>query len=805
MTFGSMRVRTAVSTASCIFMIVSTACFALAGNSGKDNDWPGWRGSRLSGATVTDGTFRIDQDSGLKVAWKRDLGSGYSSVSIAGGHAVTMYSDGTFDYVISLDATSGGEEWQVKIDSTYGGHDGSHNGPLSTPLLEGDRVYTLTPKGELLVLDLTTGQTIWSTSLTKTHSAIAPFYGFTTSPLLHGDVLVVETGGPENTISGFDKKSGELLWKTGTDTVNYQSPITINIDGADQLVCVGDKYLYGLNPKDGKMFWEFHHNGGANSINPIFFDGNKLFFNQSGREFSLVEINNVDGSYSAKELWKTRHISGTLSTPVYHKGYIYGYNRRFLSCIDAVTGELKWKSRPPGDGFLILVDDYLVVQTKDGSLHVAAASSEGYTELASLQLFEKLTWTPPSFANGRIFARNLFEIASVDVIKMAGPVASHRADKPLGAPVSKFARFVKRVEAAQEKKKLIDDFMSSQATFPIIEDKKYAHVVYRGEAEDLAITGDMFEVNVEVPMHRIAGTDFYYYSFELAPDARVNYRFTKDFDQRIPDPMNKVKVPSFGGEVSQIAMPDWVHPRHLDEPAGGARGTLDSLNFESKILENARTVEVYLPPGYATSKARYPVVYVNYGKMAVRAAKMTNTLDNLTGNKIQPMIAVFIDAPNSFQEYARAGRDNYAKMVVEELVPFIDGKYRTQANADSRAFMGGDEGGYAAIYTAFKYPGHFSKLAGQSTHLLPSAGGDELVALVSRSAKLPVKFYLDWAEHDYINKIQEINWTEWNRSFASMLKEKGYAVTDLETHEGWGWASWRNRTDTILEGFFPLR
>lgn len=152
-------------------------------------------------------------------------------------------------------------------------------------------------------------------------------------------------------------------------------------------------------------------------------------------------------------LWTTKHIKRNYNLPIYHEGYIYGHNGRFMSCIDAASGELVWKSHPPGDGFLIFVDDHLVVLTKKGSLHVVKASPESYQEVAGLQLFDKLVWTPPAFANGKIYARNSFsEMASVDVAKLRADGINRTISKnTMRIPGSTFAKFVDKVETSSGK------------------------------------------------------------------------------------------------------------------------------------------------------------------------------------------------------------------------------------------------------------------------------------------------------------------------------------------------------------------
>jgi outer membrane protein assembly factor BamB len=531
----------------------------------------------------------------FKAAWKKKLGSAYSSISITDGRAFTMFSDSTFDHLLAFDAKSGAELWRHKIDSTYIGHDGSHNGPISTPLVDGDKIYGLGPKGKLFALDVKSGKKLWETNLVKDHHALAPYWGFATSPIVHGEVLVLETGGTKsNAISGFDKNSGKLLWTAGTDTVNYQSPIFASIAGQPHLLFAGNKYIYGLDHRSGKKFWEFNHKSQNQSFTPVVTESNRIML-LGNNESMLVEVSKAGDNFQARELWKSREIKQTLTPTVYHEGYLYGYSGIFLTCVNAATGERAWRSRPPGDGFVILVDGHLVIMTKTGELHIAAASPTGYEEKANLKLFDGLTWTPPSFADGRIYARSLREIASVEIAPVTQLLAVTRAAPQPHAPNSAFAQSVRKIENAQDKTSAVDAFMKSQTSFPIIEDNKLAHFVYRGEVEDLAIMGDMFDLGQQVEMFRVAGAHLYYYTIEVEPDARLNYRFVKNFEQPITDPLNPVSADGFFGRFSELAMPKFKRPTHLNEPSG-ARGTLDSLQLRARLSPaRARCKFIFLP------------------------------------------------------------------------------------------------------------------------------------------------------------------------------------------------------------------
>lgn len=771
----------------------------------RGGDWPQWRGQSHDGKALARNVFHFKPGQGLRIVWKKTLGSGYSSVSVADQRAVTMFSDGTQDYVIALDARTGEELWRYKIDATYKGHDNSHDGPIATPVIDGDLVFSLGRKGQILALDAKSGRLVWSRHLKQDFSSTRPHHGFGTSPFVYQDVLLLQTGDRDGkSVTGFNKKTGEILWTVEKDKISYQSPILVGLAGEEQVVGIGNQNVFGIRPQSGQVLWKYAHDLGSTS-SPGWIDGDSLLLTSTGGVSVLIQVSRENDEYAVKELWRTRGIKQTYSLSIPHGNYIYGYSNRFLTCIDSRTGKTVWKSRPPGVGFLMLVDEHLVILTREGTLHVSEASGEGYVEKASLRVFEPFTWTPPSFAQGRIYARSLKEIACIEFAAVDREIGAPQEEKA-GMVKSVFGRFIEKVQEASDKDRLIEEFLSAQKRFPIIEDDTQVHVVYRGEVSDLAIRGDMLDSRSEAAMNRVEGTDFYHYSFTLAPDARISYQLVKDLGESLADPLNPRTVPSSRGDQSEILMPKWVHPRHLDEPVGVQRGEMETVQFESKILESSRTIQVYVPSGYSKEERRYPVVYVNFGRRAIEWGKMPNSLDNLIGNEIEPVIAVFVheDSKSSSREYRGSLKRKYARMLVEELIPYINQKYRTVVRPGARAIMGASDGGYISFYTAFTHPATFGLVAGQSTFLRFEPGG-ELKDLVRTGPKLAVRFYLDWGTYDErVSDIGHTNRIRSNRAFAKLLKDRGYVLTTVEANDGFGWASWRNRTNRILETFFPL-
>src|SRR5262249_38267739 len=109
-------------------------------------------------------------------------------------------------------------------------------------------------------LDAASGKPLWD----KPHDLLKEFgapnlqWGTSSSPLLDGDRLFVNPGGPgNNSIAAFDKKTGALLWKALDDPAGYSSPIAMVVDGIRQIVFFTGTRLVGVKPEDGTLYWSY--------------------------------------------------------------------------------------------------------------------------------------------------------------------------------------------------------------------------------------------------------------------------------------------------------------------------------------------------------------------------------------------------------------------------------------------------------------------------------------------------------------------------------------------------------------------
>ena len=217
------------------------------------------RGSNQQQESAGKGVFETD-GFGLEIVWTKSLGSGHSRITVVEGRAITMFSDGEFDNLIALEVATGEEIWRHRIAATYRGHDGSADGPHSTPIVDGGVVYGLGPKGHLFAVSFVDGAEIWSRKIDEELGARAPYWGFATTPAIEGGMLIVQTGGPEGqAITGFDKRTGEVRWTVGGDTVGYQSPTVLTLAGVRQVVAVGNQEIMGILPRIGEVLWTYRY------------------------------------------------------------------------------------------------------------------------------------------------------------------------------------------------------------------------------------------------------------------------------------------------------------------------------------------------------------------------------------------------------------------------------------------------------------------------------------------------------------------------------------------------------------------
>lgn len=794
--------------ASALLIALAAAAPAMA----AVEEWPALRGPNHDGSAARGSRFGSAAGA-MAVRWRARIGSGYSGIAVSGRWAVTMFSDGAQDAVAAFDVASGKEVWRTSLAETLKGLDGSYDGPISTPVIAGPRAFALGPRGHLLALELASGRILWRVDLAEREGARKPHYGFGSSPIAAGGVLVAQVGADKGrAIAGFDLATGARRWTVGEDGVSYQSPVVVRLGARDVVIAVGDSKLFGIDPTTGQLRFEHAHGGApgemaVGSAVPVPAGEGRLFVkthHDKSTMFRLAEA--ADGTVSVQTLWTAPVLRTTYSVPVYHDGHLYGMNgRAVLTCVDAATGEVKWRTREAGDGFPTLVGGDIVFLAKERTLHVGPASPQGWTERARLDLFDGVSWTAPSFAAGAVFVRDQKELVRVEW-KTAAAVKT--ASRP-AAESPTFARFLDEVQRAADKPAVVDRFLAGLPPGPLLDPPDRVVFLYRGDATDVGIVTDLIGLRREDPMRRVAGTDLFYYEAQLDPDARVSYQFVRNFEPPMPDPRNPRRVPPLFGsnDASSVAMPGWREPAHLAEPPAERRGRLETIDFASSVRPGARTtLHVYLPFGYDAGEERYPVAYVLDGDSARERGLVPRSLDNLIPERVAPALVVFlgrIDWGKWKPRPEEAERATF-ELVMKEFVPLVDARFRTVAEPGARAVVGAAWSTQTAIRAAFHEPAVFGALGLQSFTALDTHVAD-LKPHVRTAAERPLRVYHDWGRYEAFATREAWNMRVTNVRFNEYLREKGHRPVGGEAPDGTGWASWRNRTDQLFEALFPAR
>ncbi|MET0214817.1 MAG: PQQ-binding-like beta-propeller repeat protein [Vicinamibacterales bacterium] len=787
--------------------------FALAplGLSAGQTEWPSLRGPNHDGSASPGSRFGRTAGS-LTVRWRAKLGSGYSGVVIASGRAVTMFSDGRQDVAVAFDVGTGQQAWRIEIGPTLNGRDGSFDGPISTPAIADGRVFALGPRGQLVAVELATGRLLWRADLVAREGARQPDYGFASSPIVVNGVLVVEIGADKGrAVAGFDPATGARRWTAGDDAVQYQSPVMLRVGRRDLVIAMGDTRLFGIEPETGRLVFEYAHGGRADPIGgasavPVPAGEGRLFVKtEAGRSTMLRLAESAEGSITVQAMWTAPVLHTTYSPPVFHDGYLFGMSgRAALACVEAATGQIRWRSRQPGDGFLALVGNDLVVLTKDRTLHIAPASPEGWKERARIELFSDIAWTPPSVAAGGVFARSLGELARVDWTSAAvGSESAAISRESVASPT--FARFLTEVEGVTDKSAVVDRLLASAPTGPLVESDRVVFL-YRGDASDVGIITDLIGPRREDPMRRVPGTDLFFYEARLEPGARVSYQFVRNFDAPMPDPRNPRRVPAVTGrsEASSLAMPGWREPDHLAERPG-PKGRLEPVELSTTMRGGARaTLHVYLPVGYDQGDRRYPAAYVLDGDEARVAGLVPRSLDGLIPGRVAPVIVVFVGRIDWQQPPAGPPEEGAAMLdlFLKEVVPLVDARFRTIRERTARAVLGADSTGIIAAVAGFGHPDLFGGVGLQSVLLLDTPA-EIIRSNVRGAAEWPMRVYHDWGRYGHAITREGADMLEANRQFSEFLRTKGYLPAGGEALDGFGWASWRNRTDRLFEALFP--
>jgi len=388
-------------------------------------DWTNWRGVNFEGKSTTIG-IKTDWSNGLEKVWEVNYlcqdkaTASWSSVVVQGNRLIVPGRDAKNDLVFCLNADNGQLIWkgsyEAKAETAHG------PGSRATPFIDEDKVYTFGRSGDLVCWQLEDGKLLWRKNV-KEEGGIEPSWGFSTTPLVCNNMVIVQGGGKALVIA-YDKLTGKVIWKSMEGEVGYSAAITMNIEDEIQLLIYHGKGLSCLNPTDGKVRWTvpWPTEYGINATTPIVCSD--IVYHTSGYGMGCEAIKVTKDGYSV--LWKSDIVEAHHSDPILIDGYIYGYsgesfrNVGQFKCIELLTGQEMWSTDQIGQGTTTFADGYLICQDLKGNIFLIKPETSGFKKIGEIKSaiadVKNPSWTVPVVANGKLYLRYMQQLVCYKLV-----------------------------------------------------------------------------------------------------------------------------------------------------------------------------------------------------------------------------------------------------------------------------------------------------------------------------------------------------------------------------------------------------
>jgi outer membrane protein assembly factor BamB len=410
-------------------------------------DWPQYYGPDRNGVSVQKGLLRSWPQQGPEVLWTAVVGIGYGGPVIKDGKVYLLDRDDKVgDKLRCFDLSSGKELWSFGYDAP-----GSvmFPGSRSMPAIDGNRIYSCGPYGNLYCIDINTHKPVWNKNVwTDFGGGEIPRWAITQCPVIYGDLLILASQAPKAGVVAYEKLTGKVKWTTPSlGEVGYVSPAIIKIGGASHIVMItasagrgsdakGGKVV-GIDPLTGKILWEYTNwQCGIPVPGPVDAGEGKILITggyQAGAAMIKVE-KKADGSYGVTELYKNPDFGSHTQNPVMYNGNFYAQyttNERKdgLVCM-SMDGQIKWKTgRSPlfDKGGMILADGLLLATDGSKKLYLIQPDPSAFKPIASAEMlgvaqgkdskFGTQNWAPLALSDGKLLIRDQSRLMCVKVVK----------------------------------------------------------------------------------------------------------------------------------------------------------------------------------------------------------------------------------------------------------------------------------------------------------------------------------------------------------------------------------------------------
>lgn len=418
---------------TCTLGAAAAALAAIASYEVRGDDWPQWRGPTRDGVWRETGVVQRFAADTLAIKWRARISSGYSGPTVADGRVFVtdrVVDPEQVERIHAFDADSGKPLWTYEYPCRYVGV-GYDAGPRASVSIDEGRAYALGTMGHLICLEAASGRVLWKHDCYEEYDIGMPIWGIAASPLVAGDLVVVQIGGRDACLVAFDKRTGEERWRALSDRASYAAPILVEQAGRRVLVCWTGDSVAGLDPGTGELHWRhpFRPTRMVIAIATPVVDENRLFVTSFYDGSLLLQLD--PQRLAVRQLWRrqgrdernTDALHSIISTPMILGDHIYGVDSYGeLRCLQAATGDRVWEDRtatPPARWSTIHMvrnGEHVWMFNERGELIIARLSPQGFEELSRAKLIAPTTvqlrqrggvcWAHPAYANRHVFARN---------------------------------------------------------------------------------------------------------------------------------------------------------------------------------------------------------------------------------------------------------------------------------------------------------------------------------------------------------------------------------------------------------------
>ncbi|MEQ1827327.1 MAG: PQQ-binding-like beta-propeller repeat protein [Pirellula sp.] len=429
----------------CLILLSIVAMSSFA----KADDWVQWRGPDRTGLSKETGLAQLWPEKGPAVVWNVDhIGQGYSTVSVRGDRLFTQGNIDGQGFVLCLSTQTGAVIWKTHPPTeTEEYQHGKGNGARGTPTLDGDLLFTIGGGGDLTCLKADSGSVVWSKHLVKDFGGSRPGWGFSESPLVDGEKLIVTPGGLEGCVVTLNKQNGDVIWrsKDAPDFAHYSSAIVFESNGVRQVLQftggsggrggrrrnnsepvepktsenVVPPRIISLDSQTGRLLWSYDKsaNGTANVATPIFHKDKVFSSSAYGTGGGLVKLAKNSQGFTSEQVYFETKMANHHGGIVLVDGYLYGFGSGGLICMNFETGEIAWQARSVSKGSIFYADGFLYCYGEKNEMALVAANPKEYIEKGRFEVpsGDQPTWAHPVVANGRMYLRDMQRLTCYDV------------------------------------------------------------------------------------------------------------------------------------------------------------------------------------------------------------------------------------------------------------------------------------------------------------------------------------------------------------------------------------------------------